>query len=892
MAVRTLGEVVRRAGDAVSVEDGCSVAEVARALMTHNVDAAAVLTQSGTLAGIVTSSDVTKTIGRGESWDINVTHAMTVHPTMLPPDETPANALQLMRQGGFRHLPVVDTSSGAVLGIVDVLHLTYDAILRLQASYAMVPTRRTFAFMRAARETIEKPTLRSFMSSTSFTSLLPDHSALDACEAIVKNHVAAVIVVDRIGNLEGIFTCRDVACRVVAAGRDPVKTALRDVMTPRPDFALPDFTIIECLQRMQACGFRHLPVLDDRTRKVIGLVDVLQLAADSLTEITDKQHAIRQTSTSAGKSGSREPTSGFSAFFSSLFSSGIPISSLSLPIAQYDYALPRRTHDDIDDSGKTLHRTSATLVPGGCRNLIPSGSRTVSTLSAVDLARIRGAGIRGLETDPGIKSATNEIVTFKFKDQSGEYRRLKVPRVASRGSFDQLILDVRLKYYNSSSSAATSSLKIKYVDEDGDDVLISGDDDLAACFAECSDLNMRTIKLKVFESQSRRSVNSEPSPVSSLAGSMSSSPKKELREPGLEEETDILAERTCRNSEVSCDQALPSVPVSVTSAQLSPSTIKATEAHALMMDQRIDEAIVKFNEAIALDTKNARAHAGRGAARLISGSPDLAEADYMASLAVLEEESSGPTDERTLEMCVLGLVEALISLRRYEDAATMSTKLDGKVAKAGCAEALRDELDVSSSAATNALDNGEYAEAMALFSNAIRVEAAYLAASDGRDYASGMLRSGRGTCYLKLKDFEMALEDFDAAAKLEPESIRAFKGMAKCYIEKGEQDHALRAFCRAAVLDPADEDVQREIATLRGHSSERHSHDSDSIAKLGAMLGGMSVPSRVKATNNAPHLSLDKNELPQELRPTTSGQSRGRDAENGKRKRKKTRSKS
>jgi len=65
---------------------------------------------------------------RGKDLDaITIGKIMTARPVALRPTETPANALALMREGGFRHIPVA-SENGTIVSIVDVLHLAYDTI--------------------------------------------------------------------------------------------------------------------------------------------------------------------------------------------------------------------------------------------------------------------------------------------------------------------------------------------------------------------------------------------------------------------------------------------------------------------------------------------------------------------------------------------------------------------------------------------------------------------------------------------------------------------------------------------------------------------------------------------------------------------------------------------
>jgi CBS domain-containing protein/tetratricopeptide (TPR) repeat protein len=834
MAPRTLGDAVRRTGGAVSVGDGVSAGVVARALATHSVDAAIVLTPAGTLAGIVTATDMAKLVARRDPIEMPVVDLMATHPTMLAASETPANAIALMRAGGFRHLPVVDVDSGAVLGIVDVLHLAYDAIVRLQASYTMVPTRRAFAFMRAARDTFEKPTLRSFLEYSPFTALTPEDTVQSACDAILQNHLAAVIVVDEEGRLEGIFTCRDVTSRVVAKGLDAQATLLRDVMTARPDFALPDYTILECLQRMQACGFRHLPVIDDQSRKVVGLVDVLQLASDALLGLSDPRTAQEPVTINAS------PSSGFTALVSSLFSSAWNETSSQASST---------AHQSAKLSAKPMNPSLSALAATPLRSA--TGSRQMSQLNVEDLTRIRkGGGHAAPPAFPGPARSENAHappkddaesgVTFKFKDCNDEYRRIKVPRIVARGSFDQLVLDIRKRYF--SAGVAGASVRIRYLDEDGDAIIVANDDDLAECFNYCREHEWKTVKLKVSEAQSRRSggaIHTDPSPVSSRANSVPGSPRQE---PGFSPLPASSTEKS--HADGSGDRSSKSASPALTPlAPRSPSTVAALEAQSLMIEDA-KAAIGKYDEAINLNNNNARALAGRGAAKLMNGDPTGAEEDYRAALAHLEDapRESGKTHP-AYDMSVVGLAETLIEQRRYEEVIDISKKLDGKLSKVGCIDALRDELAASTTAAMEAFGDAQFGDAMALFTNAIRIESALLTVSDNRESASASLCNGRAKCYLAMSDYEMAYEDFNTASKLDVESVAAFKGLGKCLVELGQPGKALDAYRKARKLDIADEEVREQIDTLAKCLPDPAAERQESIAKLGALLGGMNLPS-------------------------------------------------
>lgn len=95
---------------------------------------------------------------------------------------------------------------------------------------------------------------------------------LEAVHLMRDRHVGCVLVV-RAGKLQGIFTDRDVVARVMAAGIDPAKTAVRRMMTPSPETLRPTDSIAFALNLMSLGGYRHIPLVD-KSGAPVGIVSV------------------------------------------------------------------------------------------------------------------------------------------------------------------------------------------------------------------------------------------------------------------------------------------------------------------------------------------------------------------------------------------------------------------------------------------------------------------------------------------------------------------------------------------------------------------------------------------------------------------------------------------
>jgi CBS domain-containing protein len=110
-------DVIRRSPVTVSRNE--SVQEACRLMHEHKIGAVLVVDGERRLEGIFTGRDVVRLLAMGKSPAHTPLHAvMTERPAHLPPQHDAMDALRLMSDGGFRHVPVVD--HGKVIGIVSV----------------------------------------------------------------------------------------------------------------------------------------------------------------------------------------------------------------------------------------------------------------------------------------------------------------------------------------------------------------------------------------------------------------------------------------------------------------------------------------------------------------------------------------------------------------------------------------------------------------------------------------------------------------------------------------------------------------------------------------------------------------------------------------------------
>lgn len=117
MTQRHMMDILRRRP--ITVRGGETVQEACRLMREHRIGAVLVVDEEGGLEGIFTGRDAVKLLAEGRNpAHTHVSHVMTRNPDCMGPDCTAIEALRLMQDGGFRHVPIVD--GGKVVGIVSL----------------------------------------------------------------------------------------------------------------------------------------------------------------------------------------------------------------------------------------------------------------------------------------------------------------------------------------------------------------------------------------------------------------------------------------------------------------------------------------------------------------------------------------------------------------------------------------------------------------------------------------------------------------------------------------------------------------------------------------------------------------------------------------------------
>ncbi|WP_353236446.1 CBS domain-containing protein [Diaphorobacter ruginosibacter] len=113
-------------------------------------------------------------------------------------------------------------------------------------------------------------------------AVAPSDTILSALKLMADKGIGALLVLDDQGGIEGIFSERDYARKVVLLGRSSGDTPVSEIMTRAVRYVHPDNNTDECMALMTANRIRHLPVVHQGA--VIGLVSIGDLVKNIMQQ--------------------------------------------------------------------------------------------------------------------------------------------------------------------------------------------------------------------------------------------------------------------------------------------------------------------------------------------------------------------------------------------------------------------------------------------------------------------------------------------------------------------------------------------------------------------------------------------------------------------------------
>jgi signal-transduction protein with cAMP-binding, CBS, and nucleotidyltransferase domain len=465
---------------------------VAQLLSRKRGAASLIVSTEGGLAGILTDTDVTRRVvaKNVDPATTDVSEVMTPNPTCVKLADSAMDALMVMVENRFRHLPVVD-GEGSVVGLLDIAKCLNDAITKLEhsaeknSSVADDAVRQAVSqqgatgaqaaalqamlgnLMSQAFGNKTTPTLRSLLAGTPSTIVSPSASIRTAGMLMAESRKAALIV-DGEGQLTGIFTMKDMMSRAVAKELPLDYTEVSQVMTPSPEVVSPDMTVLDALQMMHDHKFLTLPVCEDDGR-VVGVVDVMDVihgfgGVDGWRSMFSSAMDMDDVSVSHSAAPSR-----ISATPSRISALPRKTDIKVVPETPFVSSFPNNIPSILEFEGKSMCDDEEWF------NGSTIDDRGASKLNPDDMASVCGSvGGSGM----GI---------FKVSDQSGSTHRVKCDLCA-----EDLLDGISKKL-----GIPRACFQVQFVDDEGDTVIVTSDDDVDEVWTLARSAGAKVAKLSV-----------------------------------------------------------------------------------------------------------------------------------------------------------------------------------------------------------------------------------------------------------------------------------------------------------------------------------------------------------------------------------------------------------
>ncbi|KAH8071603.1 hypothetical protein JL721_4103 [Aureococcus anophagefferens] len=272
-SAKTLRSVLDDGRTDCLVDAAASVRDAARTIASTR--RAVLATADGGLAGILTPKDVlNRVVARDAATSTPLAAVMTPNPDTIALDATLLEALHMMHDNKYLHLPVVD--GDAVVGVVDVMEVVYATMGDGDdEGWSTLMTLDDDASSDAASK--QGPSRRPVVLDASTP-------IADVCEAMAARRTDCALLTSAAGALAGIVTDNDVPRKAVARELDLSATPVDRVMTRGPTCVRGADSAVEALKLMVANRFRHLPVLGE-AGAVVGVLSIHRCLYEAIEKI-------------------------------------------------------------------------------------------------------------------------------------------------------------------------------------------------------------------------------------------------------------------------------------------------------------------------------------------------------------------------------------------------------------------------------------------------------------------------------------------------------------------------------------------------------------------------------------------------------------------------------
>lgn len=130
---------------------------------------------------------------------------------------------------------------------------------------------------------------------------MPDTNLQEVAKLMVENDCGCIPVVENQETMKpvGVITDRDICCRTVAEGKNPLEMSAGDCMTEIVATVTPETSVEDCCNTMEEKQIRRVPVVDERGGccGMVAQADIAKNASERQTAEVVKD--VSQESSSA-----------------------------------------------------------------------------------------------------------------------------------------------------------------------------------------------------------------------------------------------------------------------------------------------------------------------------------------------------------------------------------------------------------------------------------------------------------------------------------------------------------------------------------------------------------------------------------------------------------------
>lgn len=263
-----------------------------------------IVCDKGDLCGVVTETDVARCVVREHHDPQNtlVVDVMRKNPMSISSQSSATDALTLMVQHRLCHLPVTDSVSKQIIGVLHLQSCMFEAIsvlrneknssVRSQEEMDLEISHSIEVALRIM-DRISLLDIEAVLKHNEVVRVDPHMCVADVCKCMAD--AVAALIVDHNGTCLGIFTPKQLIQNVLTSGHCVDSTVIVDAMEPIHSASLQlSVRLLDAMQLMQDRNVSVLPVIQSKTfPRPLGAVDFVTLSCSSFdTEKLDDWKAF------------------------------------------------------------------------------------------------------------------------------------------------------------------------------------------------------------------------------------------------------------------------------------------------------------------------------------------------------------------------------------------------------------------------------------------------------------------------------------------------------------------------------------------------------------------------------------------------------------------------